>query len=485
MQRSSRGLGASLAFMSVLAGCTTSHGLHPQLKPVDAGTLKIEQTALRTGYSAAAWPVRAWWQALGDPQLDRLEQEALAGNPDIALADARLRAAQAQADSSRAARLPTLDGVAGIGGGRPPPAVIPGAGHFKSAKYGALNFQWDLDLWGGKRENWAAAVGQTRAAEVDAQAARVELSASVARAYVQFAYAWTQLDVADAEQQRSVDARRLTRERVAAGIDNHSQLKQSDAEVASAEQQVLAARNAIADARIQLAILLGTGPDRGLSLQRPSALPLAIPGLPQVIPAELIGHRADLVAARWRVEAAEHTIRSDKTQFLPNISISALAGALAVGSANPFEFPAAFYGGGPALSLPIFDGGRRRANLAGADASYDQAVAQYDKVLIAALNDIAQQLTDVQSLQAQLQAQLQARDAAQAAWSLAEQRYHAGVGSYLEALVVRQQLLSADQKLADLHARQLDRSVQLVQALGGGFQAAVPALADSSSHHPL
>ncbi|MHC1480986.1 efflux transporter outer membrane subunit [Frateuria aurantia] len=485
MRRSSCALGASLAFLSILAGCSTSHGLHPQLKPTDAAALALAQTTAQAGFSQAAWPAEDWWRALGDPQLDALEREALAGNPDIALADARLRAAEAQARTSKAARAPTLDMAAGIGGGRVPPAVVPGEGSFKSAKYGALNFQWDLDLWGGKREAWAAAVGDARAAEVDAQAARVELSGSIARAYVQLAYAYTQQDVAEAEHQRSVDARQLTRQRVAAGIDNQSQLKQSDAEVASADQQVLAAREAIDDARIQIAILLGKGPDRGLSLTRPAALPLAIPGLPQIVPAELIGHRADLVAARWRVEAAEHSIRSSKAQFLPNISISALAGALAVGSANPFEFPAAFYGGGPALSLPIFDGGRRRANLAGADASYDQAVAQYDKVLIAAVNDIAQQLTDVQSLQAQLQAQQRARDAALAAWSLAAQRYHAGIGSYLEALVVRQQLLSADQKLADLHARQLDLSVQLVQSLGGGFHTTDRALTESSSQHPL
>lgn len=484
MRRSFCALGASMAFLT-LAGCTTSHGLHPRLQPADPQRLAMARTLEPAGLSPADWPDGQWWRALGDAQLDQLEQEALAGNPDIALADARLRAAQAQALGRQADRRPTLDGTAGIGGGRPPPAVIPGGAHFQSAKYGVLDFSWNLDLWGGQRETWEAAVGQARAAEVDAQAARVELSSSVARAYIQLSYAWTQRDVADAEYRRSIDARRLTRQRVAAGLDDQSQLKQSDAEVASAEQQQLAAGAAIDDARIQLAILLGKGPDRGLSLSRPAGLPLTVPGLPAEIPAELVGHRADLVAARWRVEAAAHSIRADKTQFLPNISISALAGALAVGSANPFELPAAFYGGGPALSLPIFDGGRRRATLAADDAGYDQAVAQYDKVLIGAVNDIALQLAEVHSLQAQLEAERRAREAALAAWSLAEQRYQAGVGSYLEALAVRQQLLQADRKLADLQASQLDRSVQLIQALGGGFRAGSPAATASSIHHPL
>jgi NodT family efflux transporter outer membrane factor (OMF) lipoprotein len=187
------------------------------------------------------------------------------------------------------------------------------------------------------------------------------------------------------------------------------------------------------------------------------------------LPLDLVGHRADLVAARWRVVAAGKDIKAAKTAFLPNISIGAMAGVISMGGGNPFTLPARFYQVGPSLSLPVFDGGRLRANLAGKDAQYDLAVAQYNQTLVGALNQVADELSALQSLQAQIAAQHRAQDAAQQAWNLAEQRYKAGIGSYLEALSVRQQLLAAERGTAALEAQQVDLSVQLIQALGGGY----------------
>ena len=130
----------------------------------------------------------------------------------------------------------------------------------------------------------------------------------------------------------------------------------------------------------------------------------------------------------------------------------------------------------------IFEGGALRANLAGKDAAYDLAVAQYNQTLVGALNQVADQLSALQSLDEQIAAQRRARDAAQQAWDLAEQRYKAGVGSYLEALSVRQQLLASERATAALEAQQVDLSVQLIQALGGGFQPQADAPAMSSSN---
>lgn len=305
---------------------------------------------------------------------------------------------------------------------------------------------------------------------MDARAARIELSGNVARAYVQLGYAFTQQDLADAELQRAGSARELTRQRVAAGIDNQVALKQGDAEVASAEQQAALARRAVDAARSSLAVLLGKGPDRGLQLERPRQLAPAALAVPAKLPLELVGHRADLVAARWRVEAAGKDIRAAKTEFLPDISIGAMAGLVSLGGANPLSLAGRFYQVGPSLSLPIFDGGRLRANLSAKDAQYDLAVAQYNQTLVGALNQVADELSALKSLQTQIAAQQRAQDAAQQAWDLAEQRYQAGVGSYLEALSVRQQLLAVERGSAALEAQQADLSVQLIQALGGGYQ---------------
>jgi NodT family efflux transporter outer membrane factor (OMF) lipoprotein len=196
----------------------------------------------------------------------------------------------------------------------------------------------------------------------------------------------------------------------------------------------------------------------------------SVVAIPANLPADLLGHRADLVAARWRVEAASKDIVSAKTEFLPNVSLGILAAQAASGSDNLFSSRARFWQVLPAVSLPIFDGGRLRANLSGKDAEYDLAVAQYNKTLVGALNEVADDLSGLDSVGTQIQAQQRAQDAAQQAYDLSQLRYKAGVGSYLESLVVRQQLLEAQQRMASLKAQQVDTSVQLIQALGGGFR---------------
>ena len=163
---------------------------------------------------------------------------------------------------------------------------------------------------------------------------------------------------------------------------------------------------------------------------------------------------------------------------------------ITLGGGNPLTLPSRFYQLGPSLSLPIFDGGRLRANLAGKDAQYDLAVAQYNQTLVGALNEVADDVSALQSLQDQMAAQKRAQQAAEDAWQLALQRYQAGIGSYLEALSVRQQLLVANRGMAALAARQVDLSVQLIEALGGGYRphgqpapASEPATPASSPSH--
>ena len=461
---------AATALTLVLAGCANSGGLRPDGSPIDPSTLKAERSLAGLNLSPAAWPTQDWWSGLGDPQLTTLIGEALQDNPGLAIADARARQAQAEVGVADAARGPTVNGGASVAGARLPDGLLSPESHFAAAKYGYASFNWGLDLWGGKRAAWQAALGQARAAEIEARAARIELSSNVARAYVQLGYAYTQQDLAKAELARANKARQLTGQRVAAGIDSQLQLKQNDSEVASAEREQAVANRAIDAARSAMSVLLGKGPDRGLDIGRPQTLTSAALTVPTNLPVELLGHRADLVAARWRVEAAGKDIKVAKTEFLPNVNLGAMAGLLSLGGGNLFQASSRFYEFGPTLSLPIFDGGRLRANLSGKDAQYDIAVAQYNQTLVSALNQVADEIAAQQSLDQQLAAQQRALDAARQAWDLAQQRYQAGVGSYLEALSVRQQLLLAEQAMAALQAQHVDLSIQLIQALGGGYR---------------
>jgi NodT family efflux transporter outer membrane factor (OMF) lipoprotein len=462
---------ATIGTILTLAACASSRGLKPDRTPIEPTSLRTERTVAHLTLSPAAWPQTDWWTSLRDAQLNALIVEALAASPTLMEADARARRAQADAAAANASREPEVNASARVAEVRVPTTLPPiGNGHSKAAKYVFANFAWDLDIWGGERAAYEAALGLSRAAEIDAQAARITVSGNVARAYVQLGYAYAQQDVALAELDRATEVRTLTRQRVAAGIDNQTQLRQSDSEAASAQGQKAHADRAIDSAQSELAVLLGAGPDRGLDITRPQLSALVMLSVPSNLPVELLGHRADLVAARWRVEASDKDIKAATTQFLPNVNIGAMAGLIVLGGGSLFEAKSRLYDATPAISLPIFDGGRRRANLNSKDAQYDLAVAQYDDTLIHAVNQVADEHDALESLQVQMEAQQLADDAAKAAWILAEQRFKGGVGSYLEALSIRQELLVADERLAALRAQQLDVSIQMIQALGGGYR---------------
>ncbi len=456
----------------VAAGCADMRGLAPIGSLTEAAALASEKSLAGVRLSPAAWPATDWWQGLGDAQLDAIVDEALRGNPDLAVADARVREATAQALGADAARMPEIGFKGSLPGAQIPASLLPEpyGGNYSIIKQLTFSFSYTFDLWGGQRAAWESALGQQRAAEVDAKAARLSLSADVARAYSQLAYAFAANDVARDDLDRAKRLMALTQQRVVAGIDSQAQLRQAEATEASAEQKLAQSAHTIESGRTMLAVLLGKGPDRGLEVARPTPLKAMELALPEALPANLIGRRPDLVAARWRVESMQRGIAAAKAQFYPNVNLTALVGTMAPHTQDILELGNRFALVTPAISLPIFDGGRLRANLAGKDAGYDLAVAQYNKILVGALGEVSEQVSQLQSLVTQEAAQQRALRAAREAWDLATLRYRNGVGSYLEVLSVQQALLAADLQLATLHTQQVDASIQLVRALGGGYR---------------
>ena len=477
--RPPRGLKPVLSAMTValiLAGCASSRGLAPEDRPLDADRLQAQRSLAGAAVSDAAFPTQDWWTALGDAQLDALVAEALQGTPSLDAADARVRQAVAQAGIVDAARKPTLGASAQYSGVQLPETVAPEplGGSYQGVGLLSLNFHYTFDLWGGEKARWQAAVGQARAAEVDAQAARLTLSSNIARAYVALAQAFAANAVARADHERASRLLDLGRQRVAAGLDNQLQIRNAESAVASAEQQIQASEHEIEETRNALAALLGKGPDRGRDIARPAVLNAPTPQVPSVLPSELLGHRPDVVAARWRVEAAQHGIDASKAAFYPTINLSAMAGLAAGNLGDLFGSDALLLQGGPAISLPIFDGGRLRNQLAQSDADYDLAVASYNQTLVGALREVADALHAARSLDGQIVSATQARDAAQSAWDIATSRYRAGLGTQLDVLAAQRPLLELDRQLTVLRAQRLAASIDLDRALGGGLVLDVP-----------
>ena len=199
------------------------------------------------------------------------------------------------------------------------------------------------------------------------------------------------------------------------------------------------------------------------------------------IPADLIGRRADVAAARFRVEAAGEDVASAKAQFYPNINLTGFLGLSSIGLNKLLDLGSLQWGIGPAIRLPIFDAGRLRGNLRGKTADLDVAIESYNGAVLEAIHEAGDAVASLRSLDRQRAEQRQALDAAEGAYDIALQRYHAGLGTYLNVLSAESAVLAQRRLGVDLAARVLDARVALYRALGGGYTGAETTLSGASS----
>jgi NodT family efflux transporter outer membrane factor (OMF) lipoprotein len=454
-----------------LAACAPNLGDKPV--PRTAASLATTQSLPNQG---GQWPGDGWWKAYGDSQLDQLIAEGLAGSPDIAAAAARLARAQGQAQSAGGALGPNLvaQGSAGkvkqsYNNGFPREFLPKGW-----VDTGTLNLQFglDLDLWGKNRALLRAALNERDAARVEAAEARLALASSIAAAYADLARLYAERDVAEEALRIQMDTAGLVSDRVRNGIDTEGQRRQAEAQVPAARADLSSIDEQIALKRYQIAALMGAGPDRGLAIARPKLSALTTLALPPSAGIDLVGRRPDIVAARSRVEAAAERIKAAHAAFYPDISLNGLVGLQALGFGNVLKSGSTYGNAGPAFSLPVFDTGRRAGDYRVARGNYDVAVADYDRTLIEALQDVANAVASRNALSAQIRDARASLADSQKAYEIARLRYQAGLSTYLDVLTAEQQLIVARRRDADLTARAFSLDVALIRALGGGFAGA-------------
>jgi NodT family efflux transporter outer membrane factor (OMF) lipoprotein len=452
-----------------LAGCASVPRLGPKPALASAGALGAEQ-ALAGAHGA--WPGTDWWSGFGDPQLSRLIGEALAASPDVAAAAARVRAAEALAQQAGAALQPQAQLDATAGGIKQsynlgiPRQFVP-KGIIDTGRITG-SFSFDLDLWGKNRVALAAATSEAEAAAVDAAQAQLMLSTGVASAYAELAQLYAERDVAaEAVRVRQATAD-LTAKRVLNGLDTRGEQRQAESRVPAARAEIAALDEAIALTRNRLAALVGAGPDRGLAIERPQ-LTATGAALPERVALELIGRRPDIVAARLRTEAAASRIKVARAEFYPNVNLAAFVGLQSFGLDQLFDSGSLYGNAGPALSLPLFEGGRLEGNYRGARARYDEAVARYNGTLVTALREVADAVASLRALDTRLAEQRQALAAAEEAAKIARIRYQGGLANQLTALQADDTVLASRRAVADLQARRFTLDIALIRALGGGF----------------
>jgi len=469
-------LALTLLAAAVLAGCAAFGNSQSTQHVADPATLTSPQTFTN---DHGQWPSQDWVDQFHDAQLRKLVDEAIQDNPNLQVAIARLQASRAMADATRAALYPGVDFEGSLVRQRFSETDLfegtPLAGSWQNQSRLQLGLSWDLDFWGKNRDALEAALSEDRSMEAESQAARLMLTTSIARGYNRLAALYAQRDVAERAIAQRRDLTDLSRQRLAAGLDTQVETTQARGTVAAAQTDLQRVDEEIALARNQIAALLGKGPDRGLQIAKPTLLANATPQLPDDLTIGLIGRRPDLVAARWRVEAASQDISVAKKEFLPDLTLTAFAGYASLDPSNLLMGISRTFGVGPTLKLPIFAGGRLRANLKGKYAQYDIAAASYNQTLVDALRETADTVTSIRSVDQQIRTQREALDLAEHAYSLSITRYKAGLGTQLTVLNTESNVLQQRRLSTDLQARRLDLQIGLMKALGGGYEEPVEA----------
>ncbi len=470
------------ALTLVISGCIGTGGIAPQGSALPVESLATDQ-AIQNAEQDAHWPAAQWWQAYGDPQLNHWIELAAASAPSLAMAAARVRQAKAMAGVAESAEALHINGDASLKRHNWANDQFYGPGALANTtswdNNASLGLSYSLDFWGRESNTSEKALDLAHMSAAQGRQAQLELQDNIVRAYIQLSLNYAQRDIVEAtlaQQQQILD---LAQRRLKGGIGTHFEVSQAETPLPETHRQIDALDEAIALSRNQLAALAGKGPGEGAALQRPTLSLKTALKLPSALPAQLLGQRPDVVASRWAVAAQARGIDVAHAGFYPNIDLIGNLGYMATGG-GMLEFLAGKkfnYSGGPAVSLPIFDGGRLRAELGEASAGYDLAVAQYNQTLISALKSISDQLIRRESMDKQQVFVSESVASAQKTYDIAKIAYQRGLTDYLNVLNAQTLLFRQQQIQQQVQAARLTAHAELVVALGGGLAAGddVPA----------
>jgi multidrug efflux system outer membrane protein len=473
-----------------ISGCATVGSDFSAPKNVaDASFRHLPQA----GASEAHLPAQ-WWTVFNDDTLNRLEQTALRDNPNVKAAAQRLVQALEQAGVSRANQQPSLSVSTSVSNSRTSAETSQGLAlggrSIKGNNYAVgASMSYELDLLGRVRRLVEASDAQALVAEADRDGVLLLLSSQLATTYWQL----RGLDAEMAILNGALDTRRETEELVTArfnaGLSNELDVSRARIERANAQadlHEVQRQRNLLEHS---LATLVGASPSAMLTAAKadPAVLPLP-PAIPVGLPASLLAQRPDLAGSVANLRAANAQIGVAEGAFYPSLTLTSNFGyaseslrELGKGGSRQFSV-------GPlALSLPIFDGGRNKANLAISKARYEEAIANHETKLLTALREVEDALSDVQERQLQGEAQQASQVAAARGYLVARARYERGVSTYLDVTDAQRSALAADRAAVQINTQRLLAAVSVARALGAGWQpsAQLATVAQNGAIKPL
>jgi NodT family efflux transporter outer membrane factor (OMF) lipoprotein len=413
-----------------------------------------------------------WWVIFGDARLNDFEDQLTQANQNLQLAEARLRQARAAIRFNRASQVPSISLSPSIlnereSGNQPyfsPSLVNNGTGNFAFP----IELSYEVDLWGRVRRSVTAAKEEGQSSAGDVEAAKLSLHAELARDYFGLRSADLQERLLQDTVKTYEHALRITEDRYNGGAAPRADVEQARTQLQSArvlETDIVQAR---ANYEHAIAVLVGTIPAQ-FSIVPDKDFVLRPPQIPVGVAGTLLERRPDVAAAERRVAAANEQIGIAKAAYFPQVTIGAAAGFQSAQASNWFSWPSRLWAVGPSVSQVIYDGGRRRAVSEGAGANYDATVAVYRQDSLTAFQEVEDNLVALNVLAKEVEQQRSATASAERALDLFTKRYQDGVDTYLQVVTSQTTALSNESNDIDLRRRQMDASVLLIKAVGGGW----------------
>ena len=467
-------LGISLVALALVAGCAVG----PDYKRPEATTIPAAYAGATNGWKLAEpqgqLPKGQWWEIFGDTELNELENQAATANQQLKIALARFDEARAQMDATRAGYFPDLSVSASYTrqrGSVNAPSRATGTAFGSSSTYNdfsvPLSLGYELDLWGRVRRSVESARAQAKASADDLQAVKLAIQAEVAVDFFKLRALDSQSAVLRSSIQVFSKSLELTRNRRAGGVVSDLDVAQAETLLKTTQAQLPAVALQRSQFEHAIAVLVGQNastfriPERTLS----SGAPI----LPPDLPSELLERRPDISAAERRMAAANANIGVAKAAFFPTVRLNGLAGFESIDAGTLFNWPSRLWAVGPSITLPLFEGGRLRANLRFTQAAYEEMVANYRQTVLAAFADVEDNLAAQTLLAGQYETESEALTAARKQLEVANNRYRDGLTTYLDVATAENIVLNIESTTVQLRGQQLMAAVTLVKALGGGW----------------
>jgi NodT family efflux transporter outer membrane factor (OMF) lipoprotein len=415
-----------------------------------------------------------WWENFNDRKLNELEEKLNISNQNIAAAAANVQAARAMVREARAQYFPTITANPGIINSRLSTAFGQTFGKTFTTYSLPLDATWEPDLWGRVRNTVKANTFAAQASVADLENVRLSAQAELAADYYQLRAQDTLKQLLDSTVRAYQQALELTVDVYRAGIGSDEAVAQAELQLKATEAQDT--NLGILRAQYEHAIALLAGQPASTFAVPLEVLKTNPPSIPVGLPSELLERRPDIASAERLVAQANAQIGIAKTAFFPTITLSASAGLESLSPATWFAWPSRMWSVGPSLAQTIFDAGFRRATVQQFQATYDQTVANYRETVLAAFQQVEDNLAALRILAQVIEQQNGAIDSAGRNLGEAEVRYKAGLDPYLNVIAAQTALLNAEQAVVSFRSQQMVAGVNLIKALGGGWDASqIPA----------